>query len=267
MTSTNRECSTCCTSKGKSEYSKNQWLKGIGISKCKVCVEESETSEAVSSETVNDSEIRTCAFCRKQGDKDQFRSKEWKKGAGVSLCRSCSAYTDASPQMERACSSCKIIFPRRAFVINQWIKGDGKSMCQPCFSDGRDLMIQRFAEFVTRESTHVETPDGLLFCEHGKERCDVCFLDFILQNNFQRKRNMLGRDLTNAETEEINTAFFGINGGVSMEICILDNLAVCKRTGRKLRCRCNKVVYCSTDCQKYDWKSHKLTCTADRGKK
>ena len=76
-------------------------------------------------------------------------------------------------------------------------------------------------------------------------------LDFILPNNFQRKRNILGRELTEAETEEISDAFFG---GVSMEICILDHLVACKHTGHKLKCRCNTVVYCSKECQKYHWK-------------
>jgi len=86
-------------------------------------------------------------------------------------------------------------------------------------------------------------------------------MDFTLPNRFARKRAALGRDLTSAEYAEETKAFQNDNNmNINRKICILDGQPMCPRTGRKLRCPCNEVTYCSKDCQKHHWTIHKMTC-------
>lgn len=47
---------------------------------------------------------------------------------------------------------------------------------------------------------------------------------------------------------------------ISKKICIMDGQPVCPRSGRKLRCPCNEVTYCSKGCQVHHWTIHKMTC-------
>ena len=47
---------------------------------------------------------------------------------------------------------------------------------------------------------------------------------------------------------------------LSKKICIMDGQPVCPRSGRKLRCPCNEVTYCSKGCQVHHWTIHKMTC-------
>ena len=42
---------------------------------------------------------------------------------------------------------------------------------------------------------------------------------------------------------------------------------MCPRSGRKLRCPCNEVTYCSTVGQRHHWAIHKMTCKAHAEKK
>ncbi len=43
-------------------------------------------------------------------------------------------------------------------------------------------------------------------------------------------------------------------------LCVFDGRPECKKTGKKLRCPCQTVTYCSKECQKLHWKSHKFEC-------
>jgi len=111
-------------------------------------------------------------------------------------------------------------------------------------------------------SKHEELPDGTCVCvAHSLECCDICMMDFTLPNQFARKRRALGRDLTDEEANEvINVTQKDIR--ISRKICIMDGQPVCPRSGRKLRCPCNEVTYCSKACQTHHWTIHKMTCKA-----
>jgi hypothetical protein len=82
-------------------------------------------------------------------------------------------------------------------------------------------------------------------------------MDFRLPNMFALKRAALGRDLSQAEYDKISNEFMG---DINRKVCIMDGLPVCPRTGRKLRCPCNEVTYCSKECQVHHFPIHKMTC-------
>lgn len=86
-------------------------------------------------------------------------------------------------------------------------------------------------------------------------------MDFTLPNQFARKRVALGRELADEEVEVIQKQFFeDANIKISRKICIMDGQHDCPQSGRKLRCPCNEVTYCSKECQLRHWAIHKMTC-------
>eukprot|EP00553_Chaetoceros_curvisetus_P007331 CAMPEP_0204620290 /NCGR_PEP_ID=MMETSP0717-20131115/6362_1 /ASSEMBLY_ACC=CAM_ASM_000666 /TAXON_ID=230516 /ORGANISM="Chaetoceros curvisetus" /LENGTH=278 /DNA_ID=CAMNT_0051634449 /DNA_START=529 /DNA_END=1365 /DNA_ORIENTATION=+ len=122
------------------------------------------------------------------------------------------------------------------------------------------------SDAVVGEATK-ELPDGTIVCgPHSKESCDICMMDFSLPNDFQRKRNELGRDLTPEEYEQVTKESMA-DVYISKKICIMDGQPVCPRSSRKMRCPCGEVTYCSTACQKYHWTIHKMTCKHHAKKK
>jgi len=80
-----RDCAGCHNPLARSEYSKNQWAKGSGISKCKTCVSGSEAStgdiggagsvgggqtaaSASAEQPQGSAPTPVCANCNKSGD-------------------------------------------------------------------------------------------------------------------------------------------------------------------------------------------------------
>lgn len=237
------KCGKECT---KAEYSKRQWRRDQPS--CRLCAEAEEEEQQ--------HQTKICIQCSKRCEKDQVPKKQWKKEHP--LCRLCFEFTNISEEQIRRCKECKLVLPRNQYNIDQWGKGD-EALCHGC----RDLVgKQVLASIGTSEVK--DLPDGTSVCsEHSLECCDICMMDFTLPNQFARKRTSLGRDLTNDEYEEETRTFQeGANINISRKICIMDGQSMCPRTGRKLRCPCNEVTYCSKACQRHHWTIHKMTCKA-----
>jgi len=212
-------------------------------------------------------ETKECSQCHKKCVRDQFSKKQWKKHKNPS-CRLCAGYTKISNEKSRTCHHCKLELPRTEFAIYQWGRGD-KALCHSC----RDKFDQKVLSSINlNEDSHgdlnidavnketKELPDGTIVCgPHSKESCDICMMDFRLPNDFQRKKNELGRDLTPEEYEEVTKESMK-DVYISKKICIMDGQPVCPRTSKKMRCPCDEVTYCSTACQKFHWTIHKMTC-------
>lgn len=209
--------------------------------------------------------VRTklCSQCEKEFTKDQFAAKQWKK-ANPS-CRLCGEYTKHSPAKDRTCDKCRVTKPRIEFDVYQWSKGE-KAMCHPCRDKFADKCLSKLDDTTSQTK---QLPDQTMVCSHhSKELCDICMMDFTLPNQFQRKRNALGRELSQKETDEATKEWQSSNGiYVSKKICIMDGKAVCPRNSRKLRCPCEEVTYCSKQCQQVHWSIHKMTCKFQAEKK
>lgn len=245
------KCGNECT---KAEFAKRQWRRDQPS--CLLCAEAEETNTSEQQQQ----QTKICAQCSKECEKDQFPKKQWKRECP--LCRLCFELTNISEEQTRKCKECKLVLPRNQYNIDQWGKGD-EALCNGC----REIFDQKIlASIGTTESK--ELPDGVIVClTHCLERCDICMMDFTLPNRFARMRTSLGRDLTNDEYEEQTRAFQeGANIHINRKICILDGQAVCPRSGRKLRCPCNEVTYCSKDCQLHHWTIHKMTCKVQLAK-
>jgi len=199
---------------------------------------------------------KVCSQCNGQFEKDQFSCRQWKTTADRS-CRLCSEYTKLSPDMTRVCSKCRRGLPRTDFDIYQWGRGDD-AMCHPCRDSFGEKVLSSIGDPSTNKSK--ELPDGTCVCfQHSLECCDICMMDFTLMNEFARKRNVVGRELTKDEVDAITEENMkGVR--ISRKICIMDGQAVCPRQSKKLRCPCNEVTYCSEACQKHHWTIHKMTC-------
>ena len=73
-----RNCAGCNNPLSRGDYSKNQWAKGSGVSKCKACVSVSEPASSTSASTGNSSgaaasaaaapKQQVCANCNKASD-------------------------------------------------------------------------------------------------------------------------------------------------------------------------------------------------------
>ncbi|TCD70546.1 hypothetical protein EIP91_002892, partial [Steccherinum ochraceum] len=61
--------------------------------------------------------------------------------------------------------------------------------------------------------------------------------------------------MTACGSKEVRQVFMPLP--VSQEDCLCD---ICGDVGLNLCARCNERVYCSTECQRRDWKAHKPFC-------
>jgi hypothetical protein len=237
-------CIQCSKAYTKAGYAKRQWKREQPL--CRLCAECTETSEQ--------QPTKICVQCSENRAKDQFPKKQWKREHP--LCRLCFELTNISEEQTRHCHECKLVLPRIQFDIYQWGKG-ADALCHGC----RELVGQKIIDSIGTAEIK-ELPDGTILCfEHSLERCDICMMDFTLPNQFARKRTSLGRDLTNDETDELSRAQLE-DMNINQKICIMDGQSMCPRSGRKLRCPCNEVTYCSKGCQKHHWTIHKMTCKA-----
>lgn len=236
-------CVGCSKRITKAGYAKRQWKSEQPT--CRSCAESAAKDEVP--------QTKTCAQCRESREKDQFPKKEWKRENA--LCRVCFEFTIISDEQTRQCHECKLDLPRSQYNIHQWEKG-ADALCHGC----REAFAKKCIEsFGTAKIQHLK--DDTCVCSHSLERCDICMVDYTLSNKFIRKRALLGRDLTDDENEVI-TAEFMKDAGITInsKMCIMDGQPVCQRSGRKLRCPCNEVTYCSEACQRHHWTIHKMTC-------
>lgn len=241
-----KTCEGCKKNLTKDGYSKRQWK--IDKPKCRDCAIDSAPLTKI------------CVQCQESLEKDQFPKKQWKRED--SLCRVCFEMTMISDEMTRICMGCKVDHPRNQYNIHQWQKGPD-ALCHDCrgklTNECLDSIDNLLDSNFTTDKKYVE--DDVCLCRHDKEFCDICKVDYTLMNDFARKRAQLGRDLTPAENESITAEYMkNANIQINRKICIMDGLPVCPRSGRKLRCPCGEVTYCSTACQKQHWTIHKITC-------
>ncbi len=203
----------------------------------------------------SDQATKVCSECNKIGTKDEFAKKQWKKSNPK--CRICAEYTKISQDKSRVCSRCQVDQPRFDFSIHQWGKMD-KAMCHTCCDTVSNECLQNMGT----NSAVKELPDGTSVCDaHSLESCDVCMMDFTLPNKFAIKKNELGRNLTQSEYDEVAEESYKAMGiYINHKMCIMDGLPECPRSGKKMRCPCHEVTYCSKTCQKYHWPIHKITC-------
>mmetsp|Transcript_14763 Transcript_14763/g.32075 ORF Transcript_14763/g.32075 Transcript_14763/m.32075 type:complete len:398 (-) Transcript_14763:157-1350(-) len=236
------ECSKKCT---KKQFAKRQWKREQPL--CRLCAE------------VEQQQTKACIQCSKNCTKDQFPTKQWKREQPS--CRLCAEFTNISEEKTRPCHQCKAVLPSIQFDIYQWGKG-AKALCHCC----REVVGKNIIDSIGTSKVK-DLPDGTAVCfAHSLERCDICMMDFTLPNQFARKRKALGRDLTDDEsTEQINASLADVH--ISRKICIMDGQSMCPRSGRKLRCPCDEVTYCSQACQKHHWVIHKMTCKVFKTKK
>lgn len=239
-------CIKCGTSRTKANFAKRQWRSDGPV--CRTC--------AAAEQSEGGAERRQCIQCDKTLARDQFPQKQW--GRDRPRCRVCYEFTKASPDTTRRCRECREVLPRQEFAMHQWSKG-AEALCHGC----RDKVAGDILGSIGK--TEVKNlPDDVCVCDaHSLEYCDVCMVDYTLPNRFARKRAALGRELTQDEFEAETKAWQGeSNVKINKKICIMDGLPVCPRSGRKLRCPCQEVTYCSKACQKQHWMIHKMTCKA-----
>lgn len=249
-------CIGCSKSITKLGFAKRQWKSEQPT--CRECSEKANDQAPLT---------KICARCKESREKDQFPKKEWKREDA--LCRLCFEYEIISDELTRQCKDCKLDLPRSQYNIHQWEKGED-ALCHGC----RELFTKKFIESIgtTEKIQHLQDDglqdDGVCFCSHSLERCDICMVDYTLLNKLARKRAILGRDLTDDEHEAIIAEYWKEEDiHINSKICIMDGQSMCPRTGRKLRCPCNEVTYCSTVCQRHHWVIHKMTCKAHAEKK
>mmetsp|Transcript_34349 Transcript_34349/g.108244 ORF Transcript_34349/g.108244 Transcript_34349/m.108244 type:complete len:296 (-) Transcript_34349:136-1023(-) len=85
-----RACADCLDVCDREDYSKNQWRKGVGESRCTWCVE-----------GVDKPVRRTCAACARLISIDDYSNNQWYKGPGVSRCRWCVQGVEAPTSSRR----------------------------------------------------------------------------------------------------------------------------------------------------------------------
>ena len=250
-----KACVGCRKSITKTGYAKRQWKSEEP--KCRECTAESADAAAHNKSPTT----KTCAQCKEAREKDQFPKKQWKREDA--LCRLCFELTIISDEMTRQCNTCKVEQPRTQYSIYQWDKG-ADALCHGCC----ESLTKKCLRSVGKTEIKVRADDTTLCSRHDLERCDICMVDHTLPNMFARERAALGRDLTDSEYEAITVEYWADSGiRINPKICILDGQPICSRSGRKLRCPCNEVTYCSKACQKHHWPIHKMTCKAHSKKK
>ncbi len=214
---------------------------------------------------------KDCGQCHKKCTRNEFSHKQWRTKSHPS-CRRCSEYSKISKDTSRKCRDCKFELPRTKFAIHQWGKGD-EARCYACAEKLGHKILSSINMDGGGDDDHLgigmgmnktkELTDGTIVCgAHSKESCDICMMDFTLTNDYQRKRNELGRDeLTPEETEQVSKDFFeAANIRIRKKVCIMDGHPVCPRSNRVLGCECREVTYCSPACQEHHWTIHKMTC-------
>ena len=238
-------CNKKCT---KENFSKRQWRR-----KDPSCLSCSELTDSTSDD-MRPAKI-ACTQCRKNLDRVNFSKLQLRQTQP--LCRFCEEFTKISDDMSRQCHDCKVILPRIQFDIKQWGRGD-EALCHCC----REELQKKVLDSINDPNTgHKVLSDGTCVCvAHSLECCDICMMDFTLPNQITLKRTALGRDLlTDDETNEIiKHTQKGMR--INKKICIMDGQSMCPRSGRKLRCVCDEVTYCSLACQKHHWTIHRMTC-------
>jgi len=241
-------CNEKCT---KENFSKRQWRRKDPS--CLLC---SESTTGCKNTTTSAAKV-ACIQCNKNLDRVNFSKLQLRQMQP--LCRFCEEFTKVSDDMSRQCHDCKVILPRIQFDIKQWGRGD-MALCHGC----RDLLGKKVIDsFDDTKTRHKELPDGTCVClAHSLECCDICMMDFTLPNQFALKRKALGRDLlTDDETNEIiNSTQKDMR--INKKMCIMDGQSMCPRSGRKLRCVCDEVTYCSSVCQQAHWPIHRMTCNS-----
>uniref|UniRef100_A0A7S3Q0B8 MYND-type domain-containing protein n=1 Tax=Chaetoceros debilis TaxID=122233 RepID=A0A7S3Q0B8_9STRA len=215
---------------------------------------------------------KECSQCHKEFPRNGFSNKQWRDATKKSpTCRLCAEYTKISDEKSRPCYDCNCNLPRKEFAIFQWSKGV-EARCHSCTdklsrkvlnsikltADGKIAPDKKDGS----DSTLRERPDGILVCAHSLECCDICMVDYTLMNDYTRKRTQLGRqELTQEECDAVaKRNMKGSNVRISKKICIMDGLAICPRSSKKMRCPCDEVTYCSAGCQKQHWMIHQMTC-------
>ena len=235
-------CMQCGESCKKSDFANRQWKREQSV--CKSCTE-------MATATATTKLKKICAQCRKKCDEEQFPKKQWKKEEP--LCRLCFELTKASAENSRVCHHCKIDQPRNQYDYHQWGTRGEKALCFECKARYEEKMLSNIGKNTTKD-----LPDGTTVCAaHSSDVCDICMMDFRLQNRMAIKQAAIGRLLTDEECDEEFKALFG---GINTKVCIMDGHPVCPRTSRKLRCPCNEVTYCSKQCQVHHFTIHKMTC-------
>lgn len=116
-------------------------------------------------------------------------------------------------------------------------------------------VIQRYLE--------VTGSTSVSFMREGDTDCILmCPENFLKTPPVQWK---IGNDLETAKTR-INMLRNHFNGIGMQDQIITYSTSSCNKCGKMndlKKCgRCNKVLYCSADCQRSDWKQHKKTCIA-----
>lgn len=201
-------------------------------------------------------ETKICFQCKKECSHNQFKKKERSKSNPT--CRTCMSYSSVTTKLERPCSKCLIILPRDKFSVHQWINTEESLICIDC---GNQLQRTCLNNVKNSKGDRIKTrADGSLVCSnHDLESCNICMLDFINPNKIILRQKQLGRYVTSDELMEMY-----INDPTNIvddNLCILDGTPVCARTGKKLRCPCQTVTYCSKVCQRHHWTIHRMGCS------
>ena len=240
-------CISCKKKCTKGNFSKRQWR--LKNPSCLSCSELKCNTSAIQQAKI------ACIQCMKNFDRKGFSKIQLRQTEP--LCRFCEEFTKISEEMSRQCHDCKVILPRIQFDIKQWGRSD-KALCHCC----RELLQKKILGSIGDPNTeHKVLSDDTCVCvAHSLECCDICMMDFTLPNQFALKRKALGRDLTDDENNKIiKKTQKGMR--INKKICIMDGQPICPRLpGRKLRCACDEVTYCSLACQKYHWTIHSMTC-------
>mmetsp|Transcript_17040 Transcript_17040/g.28448 ORF Transcript_17040/g.28448 Transcript_17040/m.28448 type:complete len:240 (-) Transcript_17040:115-834(-) len=215
----------------------------------------------MSKEGEGEGKRRTCIKCNERQSKNKFKRKQWEKhGENDSTCRTCEAYNQTSKEMTRDCARCGIAFGFRDYMIGQWERGEGKSECPTCSAALTNKIVE---DCLSNKAPGVDVAaDGTTRCSaHGNECCDICCMDFSFTNKVVLREQELGRKLADGE----HMALAQKNLALNHDICVLDHMTVCPRTGKRLRCKCKNVAYCSKECQDFHWPLHKFECRMSRG--
>ena len=95
---TARVCAACEEPLVRSDFTRNQWRKGEGVSRCGTCVPDGFAS-AMSRDTA-----RVCAACEEPLVRSSFTKNQWRKGEGVSRCGTCVLLVDGFAPPSAGCT-------------------------------------------------------------------------------------------------------------------------------------------------------------------
>ena len=173
----------------------------------------------------------------------------------------------------RECTKCHIAKSLTAFSAYQLGGPPERCLCDDCAYTASNNSINKLTDLAGLSGDALEPEvdkDGITRCKaHVKEICDECCMDYTLQNTMQRKQNQLGRELTEAERDDLNEQYLTAKASFQAEgenaaYCTMDHMSICPRSDEKLKCPCTEgPCYCSKGCQKLHYKIHKLSCDAN----